>query len=232
MSKLLIITGGSQGIGRATIRHFQANGYHCINLSRSKSDAANINIAFNLQTPSFEPETLAFILSQIETSEHTCLIHNAAQFEKDSIFNASHHLSDCLQTNVVGAQFLNEALLKTMQANSSILYIGSTLSEKAVANTLSYIVSKHAVAGLMRASCQDLQGTGIHTACVCPGFTETEMLEKHMQSNPELREQLNSMSTMGRLVQPDEIAKTLLFCAENPVINGSIIHANLGQIEQ
>ena len=35
-----------------------------------------------------------------------------------------------------------------------------------------------------------------------------------------------------RLVQPSEIAKTLWFCSENPVINGSLIHANLGQIER
>jgi 3-oxoacyl-[acyl-carrier protein] reductase len=67
-----------------------------------------------------------------------------------------------------------------MGPGSSVLYVGSTLSEKAVPGSFSYVVSKHAQLGMMRATCQDLMGTGIHTAMVCPGFTDTEMLRNHL----------------------------------------------------
>ena len=42
-------------------------------------------------------------------------------------------------------------------------------------HSFSYVVSKHALVGMMRATCQDLAGREIHTACICPGFTDTEM---------------------------------------------------------
>ena len=84
---------------------------------------------------------------------------------------------------------------------------------------------------MMKATCQDLTGTGIHTACVCPGFTATEMLLTHLGEDPAVRTAVEGMSTMGRLIEPTEIAQTIRFCVENPVINGAVLHANLGQRE-
>ena len=116
-----------------------------------------------------------------------------------------------------------------MQAGSSILYVGSTLSEKAVPRSFSYVTTKHATIGMMRATCQDLAGSQIHTACICPGFTDTEMLRAHVPD--EAMESISAMSAFGRLVEPTEIAQALFWASDNAVINGSIIHANLGQIE-
>ena len=82
----------------------------------------------------------------------------------------------------------------------------------------------------MKATCQDLTGTGIHTACVCPGFTATEMLLTHIGDSTEARQAIEGMSTMGRLIEPREIAQTVFFCAKT-VINGAVLHANLGQLE-
>lgn len=84
----------------------------------------------------------------------------------------------------------------------------------------------------MRSTCQDLAGTGIHTACVCPGFTDTEMLREHLGNESAAVEAVCEQSTFGRLIQPEEIAETILFCAQNPVINGSVLHSNLGQRER
>ena len=126
---------------------------------------------------------------------------------------------------------LNHALLPKMAEGSSIIYIGSTLSEKAVPNSYTYVSTKHAMIGMMRATCQDLAGTGIHTACICPGFTDTEMLRAHVGESDEVLAAIGSMSSYGRLIEPGEIARSIEFATANPVINGSIIHANLGQIE-
>ena len=100
---------------------------------------------------------------------------------KDSIADCEDTaLERILSVNVLAMNTLNRHLLPAMGPGSGILYVGSTLSEKAVAGAFSYVISKHAQLGMMRASCQDLAGTGIHTAMICPGFTDTEMLKQHL----------------------------------------------------
>ncbi|NNM59441.1 MAG: hypothetical protein HKM04_06450 [Legionellales bacterium] len=84
----------------------------------------------------------------------------------------------------------------------------------------------------MKASCQDLAGKGIHTCCVCPGVTETEMLIERCKHVPGLLETLSGLSTYHRLLQPDELAELIEFCACHPLINGAMIHGNLGQVER
>jgi NAD(P)-dependent dehydrogenase (short-subunit alcohol dehydrogenase family) len=115
-----------------------------------------------------------------------------------------------------------------LPSGSSIIYIGSTLSLKAIANMSAYATSKHALIGLMRSTCQDLAGQGIHTACVCPGFTDTEMLKSY---SGDVVEQLKQRSTQGRLVAPQEIAEAVYFCATNSVVNGTVLQAESGLIE-
>jgi len=109
--------------------------------------------------------------------------------------------------------------------------VGSTLSEKAVPGSFSYVISKHALLGMMRASCQDLMGTGIHTALICPGFTDTEMLRTHLGDNRAALQGICGMNSYNRLIEPEEIADFILWAHTNPVINGAVLHANLGQRE-
>jgi NAD(P)-dependent dehydrogenase (short-subunit alcohol dehydrogenase family) len=166
-------------------------------------------------------------------SARIALVHNAGLLGKDSVPTLdAAHLARALQVNVIAPQQLNRLLLPVMGAGSSIVYVGSTLGEKAVAGACSYVVSKHALIGLMRATCQDLAGRGIHTACVCPGFTDTEMLRAHVGADEAILGSLAGSMTFGRLISPGEVAETIRFCALNPVINGSVIHANLGQVER
>ena len=119
-------------------------------------------------------------------------------------------------------------IIPYMKKGSSILYVGSTLSEKAVPQMSSYVMSKHAMIGLMRSTCQDLFGRFIHTACICPGATETEMLVEYVQGNQDALNAMASTLSENRLITSNEIAEALFFCANNSVINGSVIHANLG----
>jgi len=231
MNKLLVISGASRGIGAATAERFRDSGYRVISFSRAASgNAAFHHIAADFSQPNW-PGEIENLQELISEEHEITLIHNASMIRKDSVHNAASELANVIQINVIAAQQLNELILPHMQKGSSILYVGSTLSEKAVANTLSYSVSKHAVVGLMRATCQDLAGSGIHTAAVCPGFTDTDMLRNHIGNDEDVIRDIESNVSYSRLIRPEEIAEALLFCATNPVINGSIIHANLGQIE-
>ena len=227
----IIITGASKGIGKATAARFVANGDRVINISRSPSDIQGIeNVPIDLAGPGAIDSVDDLVNNLPFDDIH--LIHNAARLVNDSIRDVdAESFKAIININIIAPQILNQAILPKMAEGSSIIYIGSTLSEKAVANSYSYVSTKHAIVGMMRATCQDLAGSGIHTACICPGFTDTEMLRAHVGDSNEVLAEIGSMSSYGRLIEPAEIARTIEFATANPVINGSIIHANLGQKE-
>lgn len=231
--KTLIITGASKGIGFQVAKMAAEKSYRVINISRSDAPHAGIeNHNIDLAAPD-AADKFTLLVEELQIDGHIILVHNAAELKSDSAANtATADFRHTLELNVVAPHILNQALIPKMTQGSGIIYVGSTLSEKAVANTYSYVVSKHALIGMMRSTCQDLANTGIHTACVCPGFTDTEMLRAHVGEDAEIIESLSTLSTFGRLVTPEEIANTIVFAAENPVINGAVIHANLGQVER
>lgn len=234
MSKVLILSGGSQGIGFATAKRFLAEGYRVVNLSRRPIDLAGAEqICVDMQKRDWLDTCVDDLQAVVKHADKVVLLHNAARHDGDSVRDlAADNFADVLQVNLVAPQQLNAALIPLMRAGSAILYMGSTLSEKAVAGCASYIASKHGVIGLMRATTQDLAGLGIHTACICPGFTDTAMLRGNIGDDPEVMAAITGMVSYGRLIDPVEIVETLFFCAQNPVINGSVLHANLGQIER
>lgn len=233
MNKYLVITGASRGIGLATAKLFFEQNFMVINLSRGVCPLSKvIHIPVDLAQSGFEEHLQPKLLPRLENAEMVILVHNAARLEKDTVNQMqTDSFREVLEINVVAPTILNRILLPSMKPGSAIIYIGSTLSEKAVAGTFSYVTTKHAVVGLMRATCQDLMGTGIHTACVCPGFTDTPMLRTHLNNDEAILEQVKSMTALHRLIDPEEIAQTIYFAATQPVLNGAVIHANLGQKE-
>ena len=228
----LVITGASSGIGLATAGVFLESGYEVINLSRSACDVDGVtNITCDLADPNFLPDIETTLLAGIAEADTLCLVHNAARLAHDCVAEISpEELRNVYEINLIAPTVLNRTLLPSMSPGSSILYVGSTLGEKAVPGSFSYVTSKHASIGMMRATCQDLAGSGVHTACINPGFTDTEMLRDHIPA--DLMAEIAQMSAYGRLIEPSEIARTLLFAAQTPVINGSVMNANLGQIER
>ena len=230
--KCLLITGASSGIGLQTADVFSKSGYQVINLSRRRCPLDSVtHINCDLSEPGFLDQVSVQITGTLQQADEIVLIHNAAKLVNDSALEtSSNQLREVFEINVVAPNTLNYFCIPFMHSGSSILYVGSTLSEKAVPGSFSYVTSKHAMIGMMRATCQDLAGRSIHTACICPGFTDTEMLRTHVPS--DAMPQVAAMSAYDRLVEPSEIADTLHWAAQSPVINGSVIHANLGQIER
>ena len=230
--KGVVITGASAGIGLAATYKFIASGYKVVNLSRRPCPNPDVvSIAADLSRAEFFNDIGAELISHVKEAQTIHLIHNAARYLNDSALDTTDEsLTSVFQTNVVAPNTLNRQLIPYMKPGSSIVLVGSTLAEKAVAGCFSYATSKHAQVGFMRALCQDLAGRGIHTLMICPGFTDTEMLRSHVPD--DAINDVAAMSAFGRLIEPEEIAETIVWATENPVLNGSVIHANLGQIEQ
>lgn len=232
--KHAIITGASAGIGLETARQLDAEGWQVTNLSRRPCPVAGVtSIGCDFRQPAAVDAAARELQDQVRNAERTILIHNASLLRSDQCDSTSPDtFAEVMQINLAAPNALNHVLLPHMTAGSAVIYVGSTLSEKAVPGTYSYITSKHATVGMMRATCQDLAGRGVHTACICPGFTDTEMLRAHIGDDPDTAEAIAGMSAFGRLVQPAEIAETIVWAATHAVVNGAVIHANLGQVER
>ncbi len=234
MNKCAVISGASKGIGKATAQSLVDQGYRVINLSRTACAVDTvINLTVDMTARNWLAEYGDDILENVGHPDQLVVIHNAAVLLKDTFETVSvEQFQEVLMLNVTAPAVLTGLLKPRMGQGSSVLFISSTLGHKAVANSCTYVTSKHALIGLMRSSCQDLAGSGIHTAAICPGFTDTEMLRSHIGTDPAVEQSIAATIAMGRLIEPDEIAKVVMFCAQNPVVNGAVIDANLGQIEQ
>lgn len=230
----LVITGASSGIGRATASRFLADGWKVINLSRRPCPESGVdNLACDLAEPDAVLALADQLASRLSAATRICLVHNASVMHAhpiDALPNAD--LRAVLELNLVAANSLNQLVMPHMSPGSSVLYIGSTLSEKAVPGVASYVIAKHALVGMMRATCQDLAGRGIHTCIICPGVTDTEQLRGLIGDNPNMRAAFTALSAFDRLIEPKEIADAVAFAAQAAVLNGAVIHANLGQRER
>lgn len=231
--KLAIITGASSGIGAASAVVFLKAGFKVISLARRPSPVAGVTSIEVDLVASYEAGQLeALWPDEVRSADQMVLVHNACAHVSSAAMDTSDaQLRSALVLNLQVPNALNRALIPHMKPSSAILYVGSTLSEKAVPGAFSYIISKHGLVGMMRATTQDLAGTGIHAVCICPGFTDTEMMRQHIGNNAEALSAVKAKNAENRLIQPEEIAETLLFAANNSTLNGAVVHAHLGQIE-
>ncbi|HJK95757.1 MAG TPA: SDR family oxidoreductase [Polyangiaceae bacterium LLY-WYZ-14_1] len=228
-----VVTGGSVGIGRATVARFRRDGWRVWSLSRRPTPVDGVQ---HRRTDLADPDDLSAAVDELSAdldgAARVCLVHNAAVMPQDALGAVDpEELTRTFQVNLAAPAVLTSGLRDRLVPGSSVIFVGSTLSEKAVPGRLSYVTSKHGLVGLMRATVQDLFATGVHAACVCPGFTDTEMLRPILDANPGLEDAIAGMVSFGRLLSPDEIADVIAFAAATPAVNGAVLHANLGQKE-
>lgn len=231
---LLIVTGASSGIGRAIATRFVLDGGNVVNISRHPCAERGVeNICCDLSVPGAADGLATLLRPWLADAGRLCLVHNASSMDLNRVDNLdSAALRTTLELNLVAPSALNRICIPHMKPGSSIIYIGGILAEKAVPGVAAYIVAKHGLVGLMRATCQDLAGRGIHTCMICPGFTDTPPIRALIGDQAETLAAITALSAFDRLIEPEEIAEAVTFAARSPVINGALIHANLGQRER
>lgn len=231
MKKILIITGGSRGVGLATIKRFLGAGWQAINISRSACALEGVaNISMDLALPEQITDYAGKFKELLENVSEVAVVHNAAFYECDTV--DSLVIADMQKTftvNVVAPTALNQMLIPLLPAGSSIIFLGSTLSRKAVPGSASYTVSKHAVIGLMKATCQDLRDKQIRSCAICPGLVDTQLLQDTMDAETQ-KYLLENVIIGKRLIEPEEMADVIYFTATTPCLNGATINADLGQV--
>lgn len=230
-ARVVLVTGASAGIGRAVARRFLNEGWAVHNASRRPSGVPGVlDHAVDLSDLDAVEALARTLRAELPPGAVLSLVHNAAVMEDDAIDRVDRQAFErTMRLNVTTPALLSSLLVPAMAPGSSILYVGSTLSVQAIAGRVSYVTSKHALVGLMRSTCQDLFGRGIHTALICPGFTDTEMVRPAYDASAEFRAFIEEKVSAGRLIHADEMAEVVFRAASMPVFNGSMLHAHLGQ---
>jgi NAD(P)-dependent dehydrogenase (short-subunit alcohol dehydrogenase family) len=146
-----------------------------------------------------------------------------------------------IDVNLTGAFFSVKPALAGMRARKwgRIIFIASTAGLKGYAYVAPYVAAKHGVVGLSRALAAETAKAGITVNAVCPGFTETPLLDRAIDriaataklGEMDARKALEANNPQGRFIQPQEVADVVLWLCgdESAAITGQAISVSGGE---
>jgi 3-oxoacyl-[acyl-carrier protein] reductase len=226
--KVVIITGGTRGIGAALVQAFASASAKVI--FTGKSEQGNINLADNCyyhQLDMASEDSLHRFLAIVEQLDKIdVLINNAGVNKIDAIDKISEKDWDWIQAvNLRGPFILMHAVAKAMKKKKSgkMLNISSIFGVVSKEKRASYSASKSGLLGLTRASALDLAPYNILVNSISPGFVDTDLTRKILGTK-NLKE-LAETIPQKRLAKPDEISRVALFLcsAQNTYMTGQNI---------
>lgn len=222
-NKVVVITGGSDGIGLATARQFAAEGANVYVTARRQEQlesAVNAigNGAIGVQGDVADPASLDRLYARIQRDHGRIdvLFANAGISETASLSNIDEaHIDRLLGVNVKGTVFTVQKALPLMSAGSSVILAGSVAGSKGIGELSIYSATKAAIRSLARTWTSDLKSRGIRVNVVSPGMILTPAMHAYLEANDGMEEILKNMTPFERLGQVDEVASAVLFLASD-----------------
>lgn len=220
-NKVVAITGGSEGIGLATARHFAAEGAHVYVTGRrqEKLDVAVKEIANGAVGVRGDVNNLADIdrLYERIQSDHgrvDVVFANAGISESAPLGEVDEeHFDRVFATNVKGLVFTVQKALSLMTAGGTVILAGSAAGSKGLPALSIYSATKASIRSLARTWTTDLKSRGIRVNVVSPGMILTPAMQTYIQNNAGAEDAMQQMIPFGRLGQADKVAKAVLFLA-------------------
>ncbi|NJL87824.1 MAG: SDR family oxidoreductase [Leptolyngbyaceae cyanobacterium SM1_1_3] len=228
MTKSVLITGASQGSGRATALLFAQKGYNVAiaarQLDRLEAVAAEVRArgqqAIALSTDVSEAEQVEALVNKAlaEFGQIDVLVNNAGVCLTGSVEHMTladwHQLID---VNLWGYIHTIHYVLPQMvqQGSGAIVNVGSFGGKMPLPNMTAYCTSKYAVTGLSATLRLELSGKGIHVAAVHPGVINSSFMERAMfrgedaQKAGQQRDRMGEMLSQSWVSQPEEIAQAV-----------------------
>ncbi len=222
-TKLAIITGGASGIGAATVAEFLARGAKVVVLDRSAAQSKVSGEAYYIAcdvSSSREVDAAAARVSK-DMGDVSFLVNSAGiQCYGTGVTTSEETWDEVMAVNLKSMFLTFRAFFPLMKnAGASVVNVSSVQALGALPNSVAYVTSKHAIAGLTRALAIDHAVDNIRVNCVCPGAVDTPMLRASIQSTPgapSLLQDIGQAHALGRIARPDEIAKMIAFlCSDD-----------------
>mgnify|MGYP000442269672 FL=1 len=227
--KHAVVTGGGRGIGAAIATALAGAGARLTLLGRSRAqlEAQARKLATEVHVETCDVTDPAQVQQAFEGASRALgnvdiLVNNAGQAESRPFGKTDLRLwRTMIEVNLTGTFLCTQAALPGMLAAGwgRIVNIASTAGLRGYPYVSAYCAAKHGVIGLTRALALELARKNITVNAVCPGFTQTELLEASLaaivqktgRSAAEARAELVRHNPQGRLVEPEEVAQAVLW---------------------
>ncbi len=239
MARVAVVTGGTRGIGAAISKALSAAGYKvAANYAGNDEAAARFSAetaigVYKWNVASYDAcvdglQKVAADLGPVEV-----LVNNAG-ITRDGMFHKMkpQQWLDVINTNLVSLFNMCRPVIEGMRARKfgRIINISSINGQKGQIGQTNYSAAKAGEIGFTKALAQENAKAGVTVNAICPGYINTEMV----QAVPKevLEKTVLPLIPAGRLGEPEEIARCVLFLASDDAgfITGSTLSANGGQI--
>jgi len=227
--RVVLITGGSRGIGLATAQRFASLGDR-VAVTYNSSPPPDGFFAVKCDVTSTAEVDAAFTAVEQHFGPVEILVSNAGMTKDMLILRMSESdFSDVIDANLTAAYRVAKRAAQGMlkARKGRIIFVSSVAGLLGSAGQANYSASKSGLVGLARSIARELGSRSITANVVAPGPVATDMLAALSE---ERREALTAAVPLGRLASPDEIAGTIAFLASSDAsfITGAIIPVDGG----
>ena len=215
----VLVTGAASGIGAATAARLRSDGARVagIDLDRERLDRASLDVRLVADVADDEGLTRAIDVAAGRLGGLDAAVACAGVAGRGTV--ADTDLSDwehIFAVNVRGVYLTARAAIPHLRraGSGAIVNVASQLGLVAAPSSAAYCASKGAVVQLTRAMAVDHGHEGIRVNCVCPGPTDTPLLEPYFAGSPDPaaeRKRFEGAQVHGRLVTPEEIADAIAY---------------------
>lgn len=228
MTATTVVTGASNGIGRAIAEQLLAQGRSVVNLDYVLPTWSHPNLT-SYQADLTDAQATVQAAAQIAQAHNVvALVNNAGATRPGTVDTATtQHLDDVTGLHLRAPLLLTQAFLPTLRACGQGRIVNmSSRAALGKADRIVYSATKAGMIGMTRTMAMELGRDGITVNAIGPGPIATELF---MQSNPEGAPQtqriLNSIA-VGRMGQPDDVARAVMFflAPENGFVTGQVLY--------
>jgi NAD(P)-dependent dehydrogenase (short-subunit alcohol dehydrogenase family) len=219
--KVAIVTGGTAGIGEATVRLFVEQGARVVIVARHASGRGDGSTRFVAGDVVDRRTARAAVDAAEEWGGAEVLVNNAAMDWTSSVLETSEDdVRRVLDTNFLGCLLMQQAAGAKMleRGRGSIVNVTSRTASVGVPTMGLYAAAKGALLALTRTAAIEWARQGVRVNAVAPGLTRTQLVRTWIddQTDPAAFEkQVVSTIPQGRMAEPEEVASAILFLASD-----------------
>ena len=235
MSKVVLVTGASRGIGLEAAKHFSKEGYKVIGTSRGDFNLGELigdDSAISVQLDLMSKQSIKNLFVDLKSQDllPSVLVNNAG-ITKDQLFMRmkDEDWDDVIETNLNGLFRVTKAFIKPMVKNKfgRVINISSVAGLMGNSGQVNYSSSKSAMVGFSRSLAKELGSRNITSNVIAPGFIETDMTTF---LNDDEKAEVSKNIPMKRFGTVQDVAKCIVFLASDEAnyITGQTISVDGG----
>lgn len=223
--RIAIVTGGGSGIGLAIAEKFTQNKIETVIVGRNeeklKMAASQLGelchpMICDVSNLSSIPALIEKVIAKF--GQIDILVNNAGiNMKKEFTEVTDEEFQQVITTNLCSVFAISREVVKEMlkRGSGSIINISSMAAQYGLPKVIAYSASKTAIDGMTRAMAVELSPKGIRINAIAPGFIETDMTAKALNSDPERKQKVFGRTPMGYMGKPDDIGEAALFLASD-----------------